>query len=630
MTMPAQSERLHRFDAAQRVSSRSIWTDAQWHFDHTRADLRRHQFRVDWAFELPDGSRFTDPRWHRWLEDARTFLWSLRVDPPVGRRQAQARSLVTVAVQLRFLIRWMAGRGMHGFDELDTDTAKEFMRSVTERRGHAGMPLRPGTRQAYANLLIGLFQQRARLACPPSEHPFADERASRFSGFGRQTIQRLPHTPDDIAVALISAAIRLIGQPAADVIALRDRVVPFRKDDPGPTPFAHRQAVRALVSSFRFSTIEGEEVAWHPPLTRTRELRLLINRIQEACFVSISYLVGARVSEILSLQANCVEERPSADGAESFSYLRGRIFKTAGTDAGTPHLWPAPAPVLRAVEVLHHLSEPFRAETGRSELWLSLAGRGVVDRRPPEVPTGWSLIIRLNRRFAPFIDLPCQGDGTPWHLTTHQGRKTFARFVGKRDRTGLHALQHHFGHVTRIMTDSAYVGTDFDLSELVDAQTLEETRFALEELLTASRLAGNGGRRLSSRSRFRGRTRDGELAAYINFLIEDSGMRLGVCDWGYCVYRVETAACMGDNRGPNALWRTQSTCASCANFAVTERHRPVWQARLDRNLALIADRRLDDPSLALANTRIAECQRILSDLSAAGEGHAQEIHRKSG
>lgn len=107
-------------------------------------------------------------------------------------------------------------------------------------------------------------------------------------------------------------------------------------------------------------------------------------------------------------------------------------------------------------------------------------------------------------------------------------------------------------------------------------------------------------------------------------------MRLGVCDWGYCVYRVETAACMGDNRGPNALWRTQSTCASCANFAVTERHRPVWQARLDRNLALIADRRLDDPSLALANTRIAECQRILSDLSAAGEGHAQEIHRKSG
>ncbi|WP_202975833.1 integrase [Bradyrhizobium algeriense] len=490
------------------------------------------------------------------------------------------------------------------------------------------MPLRPGTRQAYANLLIGLFQQRARLACPPSEHPFADERASRFSGFGRQTIQRLPHTPDDIAVALISAAIRLIGQPAADVIALRDRVVPFRKDDRGRSPFAHRQAVRALVSSFRFSTIEGEESP-APSVDPHKGVAPADQPDSGGVFRHHLLSGRARVSEILSLQANRVEERPSADGAESFSYLCGRIFKTAGTDAGTPHLWPAPAPVLRAVEVLHHLSEPFRAETGRSELWLSLAGRGVVDRRAPEVPTGCSLITRLNQRFAPFIDLPCQGDGTPWHLTTHQGRKTFARFVGKRDPTGLHALQHHFGHVTRIMTDSAYVGTDFDLGELVDAQTLEETRFALEELLTASRLAGNGGRRLSSRSRFRGRTRDGELAAYIDFLIEDSGMRLGVCNWGYCVYRVETAACMGDDRGPNPLWRTQSTCASCANFAVTERHRPVWQARLDRNLALIADRRLDGPSLALANTRIAECERILSDLSAAGEAHAQETPRKS-
>ena len=220
-------------------------------------------------------------------------------------------------------------------------------------------------------------------------------------------------------------------------------------------------------------------------------------------------------------------------------------------------------------------------------------------------------------------------DGSTWRLTTHQGRKTFARFVGKRDRTGLHALQHHFGHVTRIMTDRAYVGTDFDLGELVDAQTLEETRSALEELLTASRLGGKAGRMMSSRSRFRGRTRDGELTAYVDFLIEESGMRLGVCDWGYCVYRAESAACMGDERGPNPLWRTESTCMSCANFAVTDRHRPVWQARLDRNLALVADDRLDASSVALARTRIAECERVLSDLSATGEARAEDDGRKS-
>ncbi|CUX68916.1 Putative phage integrase (fragment) [Agrobacterium genomosp. 5 str. CFBP 6626] len=165
--------------------------------------------------------------------------------------------------------------------------------------------------------------------------------------------------------------------------------------------------------------------------------------------------------------------------------------------------------------------------------------------------------------------------------------------------------------------------TDFDLGELVDAQTQEETRSALEELLTSARLGGKAGRLMSSRSRFRGRTRDGELAAYVDFLIEDSGMRLGVCDWGYCVYRAETAACMGDERGPNPLWRTESTCASCANFAATDRHRPVWQARLERNLALIGDQRLDEASRVLASTRIAECERILSDLSATGGSHGE-------
>jgi hypothetical protein len=60
---------------------------------------------------------------------------------------------------------------------------------------------------------------------------------------------------------------------------------------------------------------------------------------------------------------------------------------------------------------------------------------------------------------------------------------------------------------------------------------------------------------------------------------------------------------------------------SCANFAVTERHRTVWQARLERNLVLIADHRLDETSRALADTRVAECQRILADLSVAGEAH---------
>ncbi|HDA7926283.1 TPA: integrase, partial [Staphylococcus aureus] len=204
--------------------------------------------------------------------------------------------------------------------------------------------------------------------------------------------------------------------------------------------------------------------------------------------------------------------------------------------------------------------------------------------------------------------------GEPWHLNTHQGRKTFARFVGRRDRTGLHALQAHFGHVTRAMTDRGYVGTDFALDDLIDRHAQEETRAALEEVLTATTLGGKGGRMIAARSRFRGRTRDGDVQTYVRFLMEETDLRLGVCDWGYCVYRIETAACLGDERGPNPVLRTESTCLTCANFAVTAKHRSVWQERRARNASLLDQPGLDHVSRKLAETRIIECDRILTEL----------------
>jgi len=224
-----------------------------------------------------------------------------------------------------------------------------------------------------------------------------------------------------------------------------------------------------------------------------------------------------------------------------------------------------------------------------------------------------NLIDHLNGPFAAFINLPLD-NGRSWHLSTHQGRKTFARFVGRRDRTGLHALAAHFGHVTRIMTDASYVGTDFDLGDLIDAEALDETRAALEELLTATRLAGKAGRTIAARSRFRGRKRDGDVKEYVDFILRETDMRLGVCDWGYCVYRRESAACLGGDSGPNPVLRTQSTCVGCANFAVTEKHRPVWAARRQRNDDLLVHPALDPESRALAVARVEECDRILAEL----------------
>ncbi len=224
-----------------------------------------------------------------------------------------------------------------------------------------------------------------------------------------------------------------------------------------------------------------------------------------------------------------------------------------------------------------------------------------------------TILRRLNVLFAPFVGLHLNYRGKPWRLTTHQGRKTFARFVGKRDRTGLQALKSHFGHVTRVMTDRGYVGTDFALDELIDRHAQEETKAALEEVLTAPRLGGKTGRMIAERTRFRGRTKR-DVSEYVDFLMQETDMRLGVCDWGYCVYRSETSACLGGDKGPNPALRSESVCATCANFAVTAKHRPVWEARRARNLEHAAEARLDPESRSLAETRIKECDRILSQL----------------
>ena len=606
------------------VSSRSTWSDRQWVFDGRRPGLRDHDLTIDWSFDLPDGSSFTDPQWGALLEAARRYLWTLSTDPPPGRGWTRTITLASVFKQLRLLIRWMVEQRYTRFADLDRDATQRFLASVAERCGRRGKPLAPTTMDQYRRILLTLYQQRNKLPDAPCEHPFGGER--RVTDF-QATRNPLPHTPDAIAVPLISAALRLIGQPAEDVIALRDRVQGIYQDalDQGRQRPAARHAACAAALTFEFATLDNEHAPWHSPVVGTKPVRFLIERIYDACFVIIAYLVGARVSEILGLELGCIERHASADGTEAFPYLCGRIYKTAPGPDGDPHRWVAPPPVVRAVEVLERLSEPLRRRTGRPELWLAMLGHGIVESRPAEVPSVSTMIVRLNRHFAPFIGLPPHRGGHPWHLTTHQGRKTFARFVGRRDRTGLHALQAHFGHVSRIMTDRAYVGTDFELAELIDAQAMEETRAALEELLTTTSLAGKAGHLIAARSPFRGRTRDGDVKQYVEFVLTESDMRLGACDWGYCVYRRESSACLGDDRGPNPALRTESTCITCGNFAVTDKHRPVWEARHRRNLDLLLHPMLDAESRVLAQTRVTECERVLAGLDAGIAGHQDAI-----
>jgi hypothetical protein len=270
--------------------------------------------------------------------------------------------------------------------------------------------------------------------------------------------------------------------------------------------------------------------------------------------------------------------------------------------------WLAPEPVVRAVEILERLSLPMRKASGRRELFLTKTPRGDI------IPvTGLDISSRI-RQFAAYVDVP-HHEGKPWPFRPHQFRKTFARFVARRDRSQLMALSDHFKHASIAMSAKGCVGNDFDLKELIDHEGQVETARALDRFLTGDRLAGRMGERIvAQNAAFRGRAGEQVRRDYIEFVLSDTDLRIHACDYGWCIFQAETARC-GGIAAPSEAARCPSTCLGCVNFVVDERYRAYWHDRRERNEAL-----LDNASgltRAVLDNTIGECDRVLASI---GEG----------
>jgi len=328
---------------------------------------------------------------------------------------------------------------------------------------------------------------------------------------------------------------------------------------------------------------------------------------------------GARVSEIVRLQAGCIRT-VSPDGTQELAVIVGSIYKHETGYGGRTHEWVVPPPAIHAISVLEALSEPHRRRSGRSQLWLRsrVHRRGSFEWRPDSraplsVANTKRICLGLDRLVA-WLKLPPY-EGGPWPLSTHQGRKTFARFVALRDRTGLFALAQHLGHRDRSVTDKGYVGNDYALHEEIEQHILEESVSAWEEMLSAPALGGRGGSHIiAKRPRFRGRRMKQDLRSFAQILVQ-AGLTLGVCDWGYCIYRQEHSACLGSNVGPNPIYREPSTCGRCRNFVVSDKHRPYWQGQVERHQALLNEPDLPRQTLKIARERLTRATKILNSLA---------------
>ena len=586
------------------------WHDVVWTLRPTNVLEERQRVRLVWGFSMPDDRLFTDNRYASLLESSRQLIAVIRRRSLSTGLSQRASTVAGYFSHLRQLLRWMDSAGVSCFADLDATALRQFQRAIAARRGIGRDTVARSTVQKYLYLFTYLYRFRNDIDDGLRFDPFPGRSLAEVARSRDADIRPWPHTPDVVAVPLVNHAIGLVTVAASNILQARqvyaDAVAPAEARGFSSNAWTNT-ATRALQRAAL--TIPGTDRS----LTTVRDLARAIDMLYAACFVVIAYLIGARGSEILRLKAGCVAHR-GAD-QDPITFIIGAIFKKEPEYHGRPHEWVAPPAAVQAITVLEALSQGHRRQTGRDDLWLRRCGTtGATEWRHTcagelQIPSTGRMGSLL-RRFAAWLDLP-RHDGQPWRLTTHQGRKTFVRFAALRDRSALFAIAQHLGHRERAVTDTNYCGSDYRLNQEIDAEILEQSVNAWEHMLATPALGGRAGQEIvARRPRFRGARLKEEITAYARMLT-DAGLTLGVCDWGFCVYREEHSACLGNPVGPNPARREPSTCARCRNFAATPLHRPYWVEQVDRHEALLREPALPRQTLRIARSRLDEARSMI-------------------
>jgi integrase len=527
----------------------------------------------------------------------------------------------------------MDKEGYRRFAEIDCDAILRFRHAIGERRGRGGAYVLPNTLTSLFEALASLYHLRDELGDGLLVDPFLGRSPRQLAGaYGVKHYG--PYTPDAIAIPLVQQSIEFLEQGAIDVLRAREiyaTTMAQTLERVSSNGNCNRSVLEVL-GALSINTPRGPQ-----RIFRIQDLNDVIDMLYAACFVVISYLVGARVSEVLHLRAGCIQPRATlgVSGATEIEVMTGTIFKQDRGYFGRPHEWVVPQVAIHAVSVLEALSAPNRERAGRSELWLRArtAARtmGATEwQREPVGPSAVRVITPTTmteclQRYARWLNLPTF-EGKSRRLTAREARKTFARFAALRDRTCLYALAQHLGHRDRSVTDSGYSGTDHALEREIRAEVLERSVAAWEHMLSTPQLGGRAGHEIiAKRPAFRGARMKVDIKSYARTLVE-AGLVLGVCDYGYCVYRQEYSACRGNRAGPNPVCREPSTCARCLNFAVSTAHRPYWLDQSQRSEALLNEPALPTQTLKIARQRLEEARAVLAsiDASTKNDAHARQ------
>lgn len=392
--------------------------DAVWTLPSTTPGKREADCRVHWVMELLDGSRLTDPRHARRLAWAQKLMALILRAPANGVAPAPG-SLSNFQQGFKWLVSWMAMRGMQAPDELDVPAyIDDLPRYIAERNDDDEITEDQVT--LALNILPWLWSERRLLnkwGVPSlSENPFRDHGVNHYAkAIATKARGWIPPLPDEVAIPLFNQVASWLGQPAEDVIRMLEYVDDSlagteievadkrcksgtRKQKAGERVQARNGRANRFLAEFTFSTRPGESQPWHAALDETYKrdhgttplarVRILFDSVRQACALSIQGMSGMRISELLGIEAgfhpatglpNGVRIEDSATGLYEVFIVHTVLSKT---EKGLPREmdWvlgmrpkgsqEEPMPV-RALRLLNRLHAPWRAQAKTTRLMLA-------------------------------------------------------------------------------------------------------------------------------------------------------------------------------------------------------------------------------------------------------------------
>jgi len=503
---------------------------ADWCFERSIEGQQTELVRLDWAFDVPGGTKFTDPE-HSYLRNQLGSFIRVAMEETAGIRM-DVGSLPATFMGIRELATFMVKRNIDSVALLTSELSWEYIEeleeqyiegSFDERRPRAWTHsvayklIHPLT-QIYA---VGA-QLRAENIDSLPEPPF-DGKATFAVVEDELGLKRgggLAPIPDRVAIPVLSRAYEWIEYGSDDVIHIQTEFLRRRAMVAGKKG-AHRAAGYAEIGKFlrdyEMAIVPETGQPWHESLLPRRRIddngnvvevstvqsvrRLVLNTIAAAtiCIQGCTGLrahemIGLKVSKVCDPLLGLVTLSASADELMEVFSINGTSRKrdatvhswTAGLrPAGTSH---QPIPV-KAIEVLIELLAPWRAMKGRgahvvSNLLLTFtqskslpASAGQVGRMTAMRSTA------LQREFAADVLVARYGISIEeaWQevrsIRPLRWRKTFANYVFRTKPTLLSALRDHYRHLSERITERGYIGSDVSLIEdLQGERELEAAR----------------------------------------------------------------------------------------------------------------------------------------------------------